>query len=504
MVPRLLKNSEENKESQVWYLDNGASNHMTGQRWKFKELDEQVTGKVKFGDGSTVNIKGKGIVSFKCKNGEEKLLKEVYYIPTLCNNILSLGQLSEAVNKVILDGDYLWVYEEHGRLLMKVKRTENRLYKISLEESTSTCLLTKAEEDTWLWYARLGQVNFQALELMSREEMVYGIPRLVQPLKRCEGCLMSIQSRKPFPSHASFDANKELEILHADICGPITSMTPGGNRYFILFVDDFSRKKWVYLLKEKSEAFGAFKKFKAFVENGTERSIKILRTDRGGEFCSKAFTSYCEEVGIQRHYTEPYTPPQNRVVECRNRTVAAMTKSFLKGAILPSFMWGEAVRHSVYILNRLPTRILKGRTPYEAWSGMKPDLMHIKVFRCTAYMKVPVVQVRKLDDRGKAVVYLGREPGTKESRLYDPKTGTVHVSRDVVAQENNFWPWEENKENEVVFPESFTVVSNVLDGGDNAETEDVPKTPEQLVATCTPGSFAETFDVASENSSEPR
>lgn len=86
----------------------------------------------------------------------------------------------------------------------------------------------------------------------------------------------------------------------------------------------------------------------------------------------------------------------------------------------------------------------------------------------------------------------------------DPKTGTVHVSRDVVAQENNFWPWEENKENEVVFPESFTVVSNVLDGGDNAETEDVPKTPEQLVATCTPGSFAETFDVASENSSEPR
>lgn len=75
---------------------------------------------------------------------------------------------------------------------------------------------------------------------------------------------------------------------------------------------------WVHLLKEISEAFGAIKKFKALVENGTERSIKILRTDRGGEFCSKAFMFCCDEVGIQRHYTAPYTPQQNRIVERRN------------------------------------------------------------------------------------------------------------------------------------------------------------------------------------------
>lgn len=144
-----------------------------------------------------MDIKGKGVMSFKCKNGEEKLLKEVYYIPTYCNNIISSGQLSEAGNKVVLEGDYLWVYEEHGRLLMKVKRTENRLYKISLEESMPNCLLTKSEEDTWLWHARLGHLNFQAMEYMSKEEMAYRIPRLVQPIRRYERFLMSNKPEIP-------------------------------------------------------------------------------------------------------------------------------------------------------------------------------------------------------------------------------------------------------------------------------------------------------------------
>lgn len=396
MVPKLADKTDGHRDLKIWYLDNGASNHMTGQRGKFKELDESVTGKVKFGDGSMVHIKGKGVVSFKCKNGEEKTLNEVYYIPTLCNNIISLGQLSEAGNKVVMEGDYLWVYEEQGRLLMKVKRAENRLYKISLEDSSTMCLLSKNEEDTWLWHTRLGHVNFRALELMSKKGMARGIPKMVQPKEKCEGCLMTKLTRSSFPSHTSFETKKPLELVYADICGPITPETPGGNRYFLLFVDDYSRKMWVYFLKEKSDALGMFKKYKAVVEKSTEKNIKMLRTDRGGEFCSKEFTLYCEEMGIERQYTNPYTPQQNGVVERRNRTVAAMTRSFLKESKLPSCMWGEAVRHSVYVLNRLPTRALDGTTPYEAWGGKKPDLVHIKVFGCVAVMKIPSVHVKKI------------------------------------------------------------------------------------------------------------
>ncbi|XP_074364584.1 uncharacterized protein LOC141705585 [Apium graveolens] len=112
IIPKLNQDKKKELESNVWYLDNGASTHMTGQRTKFKELDEKITGKVRFGDGSTVEIKGKGTVTFKCKNGEEVTLDGVYYIPTLCNNIISLGQLAENGNKVILNGAFLWVYDK--------------------------------------------------------------------------------------------------------------------------------------------------------------------------------------------------------------------------------------------------------------------------------------------------------------------------------------------------------------------------------------------------------
>ncbi|XP_074326735.1 uncharacterized protein LOC141664660 [Apium graveolens] len=133
VVPQLRLDTTKEVELNLWYLDNGARNHMTGIHSKFSELNENVTRKVHFGDGSTVEIKGKGSVIFKCKNGENHLVKDVYFILSLCNNIISLGQLSEDGKKVVLLGEFLWVYDEHRCLLMKVKRSSNRLYKAILK-----------------------------------------------------------------------------------------------------------------------------------------------------------------------------------------------------------------------------------------------------------------------------------------------------------------------------------------------------------------------------------
>lgn len=261
---------------------------------------------------------------FQCKNGEKRTLSDVYYIPSLCSNIISLGQLSEVGHTVILNGNLLWVRDKRGDLLMKVKRTANRLYKVILVTLEPMCLMSRCNNKNWLWHSRLGHVNFKALQQMSTLNMVYGLPQIDQPDEICSRCLMAKQTRKGFLQKSEFHAVKPLELIHGDLCGPITSCTPAGNRYIFLLVDDYSRVMWIYLLKSKNDAFEAFMKFRALVEKGTEKRIENFRTDRGGEFASKDFKQYCEMAGISRQFTVPYSPQQNGVVERRNRTMIEM------------------------------------------------------------------------------------------------------------------------------------------------------------------------------------
>ncbi|KAL8109507.1 hypothetical protein AgCh_025566 [Apium graveolens] len=141
-----------------------------------------------------------------------------------------------------------------------------------------------------------------------------------------------------------------------------------------------------------------------------ERKVRVVITDRGGEFRSKEFKKFYEKDRIKRYYTAPYTPQQNVVVERRNRIVMEMAKICLKEMKLPSFMWGEAVRHSVYLLNKFSKRALLGITPYEAWDEKKPQARHIRVFGCISYMRIPSLKMSKLDDRSKPVVNLAESP----------------------------------------------------------------------------------------------
>ncbi|GJR62261.1 zinc finger, CCHC-type containing protein [Tanacetum coccineum] len=159
--------------------------------------------------------------------------------------------------------------------------------------------------------------------------------------------------------------------------------------------------------------------------------LRMLRTDRGGEFTSNEFTKYYKENGIARQLTAPYSPQQNGVVERRNRTVLSTTRSMMKAMKLPLTFWAEAVRHAIYILNRVPTRALIDKTPYEALYNRKPNLENLRIFGCTAYAKITIPHLKKLDDRSIPLIYLGVEEGSKACRLYDPIAKKKHVSRDV-------------------------------------------------------------------------
>ena len=138
--------------------------------------------------------------------------------------------------------------------------------------------------------------------------MVKGLPLFKASQKICEDCLVGRQHRDPFPRASMWRANNILQLIHADICGPINLVSNGNKRYLITFIDDYSRKTWVFFLMAKSEAYSTFKSFKARVEKETRSYIRSLRTDRGGEFTSQDFTDFCNEHGIQRQLTTAYSP----------------------------------------------------------------------------------------------------------------------------------------------------------------------------------------------------
>ena len=141
-----------------------------------------------------------------------------------------------------------------------------------------------------------------------------------ESLGACEPCLMGKMTKTPF-SGTMERATNLLEIIHTDVCGPMSVEARGGYRYVLTLTDDLSRYGYVYLMKHKSETFEKFKEFHNEVENQRDRKIKFLRSDRGGEYLSHEFGTHLRKYGIVSQLTPPGTPQHNGVSERRNRTL---------------------------------------------------------------------------------------------------------------------------------------------------------------------------------------
>lgn len=310
--------------------------------------------------------------------------------------------------------------------------------------------------------------------MLSRKGMVRGLPLIEKPDSLFEGCILGKQHRESFPTRKSIRAKAPLEIVHLDLCGPIQVPSLAGNQYFITFIDDFTRNTWVYFLKNKSEVFENFQNFKALVENQSGLRIKVLRTDRGGEYISKEFLCFCRENGIHKQFTARYTPQQNGVAERKNRTIMDMARSMLKAKHLPNNYWAEAVHYAVYILNRCPTQAVMNKVPEEAWSGRKQGITHMKVFGCVPYADIPDQLRKKLDKKGEKCIFIGYSEESKAYRLYIPSTKKFFVRRDVQFIEEEAWDGSIEKTVNVK-----NCLSHDEDDGELAETHPQTAAPPQ-------------------------
>jgi transposase InsO family protein len=168
--------------------------------------------------------------------------------------------------------------------------------------------------------------------------MIEGIPELQSTHERiCKGCALGKNVKKPFSSNNN--RSKEiLDLIHSDVCGPMPIKSLGGSLYYVIFIDDYSRKTWLYLLKTKDKVFNKFQEFKAEIENLANKKIKTLRIDHGGEYTSKEFVSFCKLAGIRRELNVPHNPQQNGVAERKNRSIEKTMKELLNNQGLSMYL----------------------------------------------------------------------------------------------------------------------------------------------------------------------
>lgn len=434
----MMFSKQENMSSDLWYMDSGCSNHMTGNRDLFVTLDDSFNKDVRTGDDKILNVKGNGDVRLRTRSGDKKI-QNVYFVPGLKYNLLSVGQLILRGYDIHFKHGSCEIKDMNNRTLGTVHMTSNKMFPLRFQEDNLLSFKVTNLDASLLWHKRYGHMNFGSLTYMSKQEMVKGLPNIDKVDLVCEGCILGKQSRESFPKDNAWRAKEPLGLIHTDVCGPMRTDSIGGSRFFLTFIDDFSRKIWVYFLKAKSEVFEYFKTFRTFVEKQSGKSIKALRSDCGGEYTANHFQEYLKQNGIHHQYTTRYTPQQNGVAERKNRTVMEMARCMLKNKGLADLFWAEAVACAVYLLNRAPTRSLSGITPQEAWHGFKPGVGHLKIFGCLAYSHIPDQKRGKLDNKSEKVIFIGYSENSKAYKLYNPISNKVIISRDVVFDEEKGW-----------------------------------------------------------------
>ncbi|TYK11979.1 gag/pol protein [Cucumis melo var. makuwa] len=230
--------------------------------------------------------------------------------------------------------------------------------------------------------AKLGHINLDRIGRLVKNGLLNELED--DSLPPCESCLEGKMIKRPFTGKG-YRAKEHLELIHSDLCGPMNVKARGGFEYFISSIDDYSRYSYLYLMEHKSEALEKFKEYKAEVEILLSKRIKILRSDRVGEYMDLRFQDYMIENGIQFQLSAPGTPQQNGVSERRNRTLLDIVRSMMSYAQLASSFWGYAVETAVHILNNVPSKSVSV-TPFELWRGHKPSLSHFRIWSCPAHV----------------------------------------------------------------------------------------------------------------------
>jgi transposase InsO family protein len=482
-----------------WYVDSGCTIHMSDQFHLFSNYQAVKNGSwpVK-GVGCSNNLlqaKGMGDITIQTNVNEKwhsGILKNVLFVPDLGVNLFSVRSATKAGLRVLFNNDRVTISK--GEKIVAVGESfSNHLYRLNIRsvknhhskvgqnsdgQQTAFHALSRPEaQPLHLWHHRLGHTSTETIRKMESEKLVDGLV-----IKRsdtsagpfCEGCALGKHHRLPFPTGGRKRANRIGELIHSDVCGPMSRPSPKGAKYFVIFKDDFSGYVFIYFIKLKSEVEALFRQLVQRILVETGQHVATLRSDNGGEYFSNKFEEWLKENGIKHESSAPKTPEQNGVSERSNRTIVEPARSMLHAAGLPIELWVEASNTAVYIKNRVVSRSREGKTPYELWKGIKPNFSHLRVFGADAYVHVPKDERTKFDPKAIKCIHVGYCETQKAFRLWDPATRKVRISRDVLFNEERFCSISREScfsNPPLVYPEELVPENSIL-----SPSEDPPET----------------------------
>lgn len=427
----LAATSENTLRSSSWCVDSGATSHMCCMRSMFSSF-VKLRERILLADNNYIEAQGKGNVIIKIRNKRNLELQNVLYVPEMSTNFISVSRCVENGLSVKFCDKYATIAKGDYEVLRA-----QRKYNLFIFEIEEHKVFQLRDNGLQLWHNRFGHLNYRSLKEMINKELIRGI-NIKGGLEEtnCNSCAKAKICSQAFPEGGN-RSNGVLDLIHMDVCGPMNKQSIGGSRYFVTFIDDFSRRIFVYFLKIKSEVFEKFKVFHAMAERQTGRKIKVIRSDNGREFVNAEFNKYLEQFGIKRQLSVPYTPQQNGVAERANRTLVEMARTMMVHSGVAEFLWAEAVCTAAYIRNRSTTKALKNKTPFECWSGKKPTVSHFKIFGCKA-VALDKTQSNKFIAKGKDCIFVGYSLYSKAYRLYDPEAKRIFEARDVKFDETSF------------------------------------------------------------------
>ena len=433
----------------TWWIDSGSTIHIANSLQGMQNLRKPVGNELSILSGNKMGspVEAIGTCTLTLDNGFVLVLERTFYVPSLSRNLISVSRLVPlGFSFTFQDNVFNLFYKSNNigtgiladglyRICLQNEATNNSLH---VHIGTKRCNIN--EDSSMLWHRRLGHISIDRIKRLVKDGVLSTLD--YTDFETCVDCIKGKQTNKS-KKHANRSSNI-LEIIHTDICCPDMDMP--GQKYFITFIDDYSRYMYVYLLHNKYEALDAFKIFKAEVENQCGKQIQIVRSDRDGEYYGRytengqapgPFAKFLQEHGIVAQHTMPGSPDQNGVAERRNRTLVDMVRSMLSNSNLPQFLWTDALKTAVYILNRVPTKVVP-KTPFEIWKGWKPSLRHMRVWGCPSEVRIYNPHEKKLNPRTLSGFFIGYAKTSKGYRFYCPSHSTRIVeSRNAKFLEND-------------------------------------------------------------------